>query len=331
MQLVTGQPSENEHKDDAAVKFLDNTSYHYMVNALVLAICISAYDGKKFKNLNGVKKDMDTLKKLWKDEFGFEMICNKIDKKTSEYHVTEEEFFAKLRNASGKINIRNDKQNDSGDSDNSNNNGTNNNTKNKYDGLIFVFAGHGYKDGILASDCKRIQLEKIKEHFSSQNVPSLRDLPKIFIIDACRYTGVNLPFENRYRDLNFNESRGGNEKLPKFEYYHPYVNMLEVYGNTRGYNVVGNDEKGGSLVLVLSKYLSHAHRSSNNNNNNNSKYSDMTFQQILHGMKRELHKKTHGLQTIEIHDTLLYDVKFNKDYDHASHPGGTYVNQFLHV
>ena len=130
-----------------------------------------------------------------------------------------------------------------------------------------------------------------------------------------------------YIDPKFNEPSGGNEQLLKFKFYHPYVNMLEVYGNTRGYGVFANDEKGGSLVVALSKYLRHAH-----NSNNNSKHNNMTFQQILNGMKRELHKNTNGLQTIEIHDTLLYDVKiFNKDGDQDSDAPGTYINQFLNA
>ena len=354
--LLFDQPNDNEHKeekqsarqDDAAFnyKFLDNTPYN-MVNPLVLAICISNYDGDKFDNLKGVKQDMNTLKALWKGTFGFEMITNKINKKTNEYHVEDLQFWTKLDEARYTLNKRNDEKNDS-DSDSGNNSGCDN-KKDRYDGLIFVFAGHGYKAGIFTSDGKRIQMEKIKKHFSSKNVPSLKDSPKIFVIDACRHDRRLLPFEDDtlYRDPNFNEERGGNERLAKFKFYHPYVNMLEVYGNTRGYSVLGNDKKGGSLVLVLSKYLTHAHNSDNNKNkskyNKYSKYGDMTFQQILNGMKRELHKTTGGNQTIELHDTLLYDIKFGKgcddqgsDYDAVDINigpcnNGTYPNQVFTI
>ena len=329
--LQFGLPNDNEHKEEKqsarqdggarAFKFLDNTAYN-MVNPLVLAICISAYDSDKLENLKGAKKDMDTLKKLWKDTFGFEMITNKINKKTSEYHLTKAQFETKLDVARVKLKTRNDEK----DNSDSEQNSININKKDGYDGLIFVFAGHGYTDGIFTSDGQRIPLKTIKKHFSSKNVPSLKDSPKIFIIDACRFSGQLLPFEDNtlYKDPHFNEKRG-NKQLPKFKFYHPYVNMLEVYGNTRGYSVAGNDKKGGSLITVLSEYLSHAYNS------------DMTFQQILNGMKRELHKNTGGNQTIEIHDTLLYDVKFNKGHDQVSHAAdiapnsnGTYVNQFFH-
>ena len=324
-ELDVGQPNDNEHKeekqssgqDDAGFKFLDNAPYN-MVNPLVLAICISNYDSDKFDNLKGVKKDMETLKALWKDTFGFEMITNTINKTTNEYHVKEIKFWTKLDDARKKVNKRNDETDDSGDSGDSGDSDSDknsNNKKDRYDGLIFVFAGHGYKDGIYTSDTKKIELKRIKKHFSSTKVPSLKDSPKIFIIDACRHPGKALPCTDDmlYKDPKFNETRGGNEQLPKFKFYHPFVNMLEIYGNTRGYSVLGSDEKGGSLVLVLSKYLSHAH---------NSKHSDMTLQQILNGMKCELHKKTNGNQTIEIHDTLLYDIKFNRS-------DGMYVNQFF--
>ena len=127
MQSVTDQPNDNEDKeekqlarqDGAAFKFLDNTPYN-LINPLVLAICISAYDdNKKFKNLKGAKKDMDTLKKLWKDTFGFEMISNKINKKTNEYHVEKSQFFTKLDEARYKLKKRNDEKDNSSDSDSS--------------------------------------------------------------------------------------------------------------------------------------------------------------------------------------------------------------------
>ena len=46
-------------------------------------------------------------------------------------------------------------------------------------------------------------------------------------------------------------------------------------------------------------------------------------------MKRDLHKTTNGLQTIEIHDTLLYDViiTFNKGDDESGKNGNGNICQ----
>ena len=121
---------------------------------------------------------------------------------------------------------------------------------------------------------------------------------------------VDLLLENRYKDANCNELRGGNEQLPQCEYYHSSVNMLEEYGNTRGYNVMGNDEKGGSLILILSKYVGHVQ-----NSNNNSKYSDL---------KSTRNKQQESQSLEKIHDALtrnyqdLEDETCNDNYSTAN-------------
>ena len=305
--LQSAQPNDTEQKQSASQDdeiFLGNTAYN-IVNPLVLAICISAYDSDRFKTLPGAKKDMESLIKLFKDTFGFDMISNKISKKTNEYRVSESKFFKKLDETRLKLSAKKDNNSDSDSDSDSSGSDSDKNDKKKYDGLIFVFAGHGYEDGIFTSDGKRIRITKIKTHFSSKNVPLLKDSPKIFIIDACRHASGMLPFLDNmlYRDPSFDALRGGSEQLLQFKFYHPFVNMLQVFGNTRGYSVYSSVERGGSLVSLLSKYLTHFYKGKNINN--------MRFQQILNAMKRELHKTTGGNQTIEINDTLLYDIQFN--------------------
>ena len=307
--LQSTQPNDAEQKEkkesasQGDVPFFPPKPYN-IVNPLVLVICISVYDDEKFETLPGAKKDMETLIKLFKDTFGFDMISNKISKKRNGYHVTESGLLTKLQKTAVKLT---EKKDNNGDSDSDTDSDSENNDNKKYDGLIFVFAGHGYEDGIFTSDGKQISLKEIKTYFSSKKVSLLKDSPKVFIIDACRNESGNSPWVDGllYKNPHFNEVRGGNEQLKQFKFYHPFVNMLEVFGNTRGYSVYASDERGGSLISLLSKHLTYFYNSDNSNNNN------MTFLQILNAMKLELHKTTNGHQTIEINDTLLYDIKFN--------------------
>lgn len=58
--------------------------------------------------------------------------------------------------------------------------------KDKIDGLIFHYTGHGDQLTVFCSNGKKLNRSKIHSKFDVENCPSLKGLPKIFIYDCCR-------------------------------------------------------------------------------------------------------------------------------------------------
>ena len=295
---------ESDDSDDS-----DDDNFDYtMKNALVLTICVSKYDGDIFEDLKGAVTDMKWLKQLWNDSFHFKMISNdgqndnenknngdgdEID--TNLYYVTENDFVSLL----AETRLRLLKSIKAGEN---------------FDGFVFVFSGHGYKDGIITSDNKRIKTDYIEKYFSAKEIPLFKDKPKIYIIDACRSIRGVLPITDEKGDSRYVEHRAGNvNKLKRYKYYHPFSNTLTIYGNTQGYGVSGS-EKGGSLITTMSNYLMQCVGKNEKSKEKNKKgiLSRKTFHQLLNPIKIELHRKQGGNQTVEINDTLLgYDLYIN--------------------
>eukprot|EP01083_Nonionella_stella_P295109 1002996_1 len=55
---------------------------------------------------------------------------------------------------------------------------------NKFDAILAVISGHGYKNGIISSDYQLVSKTAIHRLFST-NYPLLRELPRIFVFDCC--------------------------------------------------------------------------------------------------------------------------------------------------
>ena len=56
---------------------------------------------------------------------------------------------------------------------------------NNYCLFIFILS-HGHLEGVYGTDCKDISIEDIQRAFSTANCPSLKDKPKVFVIQCCR-------------------------------------------------------------------------------------------------------------------------------------------------
>ena len=130
---------------------IDRDFKYRIKNPLVLAVCVSKYDGDTFDDLKGAVKDMALLKELWHDTFGFKIISNnsKCDAENKsndekEHYVSENDLQLKLTEAKFRLLS-------------SQNSGEN------FDGFIFVFCGHGYINGIVTSDKKRIKTNILKK------------------------------------------------------------------------------------------------------------------------------------------------------------------------
>ena len=284
-----------KEKDELKESVIDNNASDSKViqNGLVLNICISKYGSNNFEDLQGAKHDMTKLIDLWKNKFGYKMICNDYDKNTMPY-VSQNDFLQKLDEC--RMELRSN--------------------KNNYDGLIFVFSGHGYKTSIVTSDSLYVPIDKIKKHFSAKEIEKLKDKPKIYIFDCCRSMSdhASLPLEDGSRLVSQKtEKRGigksGLNENSNLEFYHPFSNTIEIYGNTQGYAVNGTDE-GGSLIELITKHLSNYAI----NDSKNKVLSNKTFQQLLYPVQRAIHNSQGGNQSMEIvNRSLGFDLYLSRN------------------
>ena len=287
---------KKEQKEQKEKKEKEKEKSRVIKHGLVLNICISKYGENGFGDLEGPKHDMNKLIDLWENRFGYEILCNDYDANIKGYYVSKNDFLQKLDECRMLL-----RSNDNYDN---------------YDGLIFVFSGHGYGTSIVTSDSLCVSIDKIKRHFGANQIPEFKDKPKIYIFDCCRNknSGASLPFEDnsrlvshRLHDVNFQlieekEERGLNinayengNNNSNLKFYHPFSNTIEVYGNTQGYAVSGS-KKGGSLITLITNHLSNCAI----NDPTNKILSNKTFQQLLYPVQREIHNLQGGNQTMEI-------------------------------
>ncbi|ETO34735.1 hypothetical protein RFI_02356, partial [Reticulomyxa filosa] len=137
-------------------------------NPLVIMIAISDYDEKEgHKSLKNVKEsDVKHFKGLFKDELKYDFVCN------SNMYLTE----AKLRDYWEEAIKDNELRRN----------------VRKYDGVIVIICGHGTdKDELVTSDGKYFPISDLKDDLDCSRMESLKDCPKIFVVDICR--GATMP------------------------------------------------------------------------------------------------------------------------------------------
>eukprot|EP01084_Bolivina_argentea_P248802 416259_1 len=117
------------------------------------------------------------------------------------------------------------------------------NKKNKHDAIIISFSGHGDKENIWFSDYDgddgKININEMQKYISYPFVrdKTLRDYPRIAIIDACR------------GQESVSTKTKGTMSL------HPMDNWVALYSNTSGY-ISKNTMSGGCLIQSCFHVLS---------------------------------------------------------------------------
>ena len=113
-----------------------------------------------------------------------------------------------------------------------------------YKRISVVFAGHGTKEGLCAHDGV-VPIKDIIDQFQPANChPSIRGIPKLFFIDACR------------GDLGMGvvvAERGGTAVPSKV--VTQYGNSLVAYSTMAGYKAYEVDGRGGIWMSHLSRKL----------------------------------------------------------------------------
>ena len=156
-------------------------------NPLIAMIGISNYDETHLPSLEGVYNDYWNVKQAFNFSRGYSMVYfnqrnqliyinDKIDAKED----IDDKF--KLKWTSDDIDMFNEQIHE-----NILNNNNNTNTKYNHDSLIYFISCHGNRDEIIYdSDGEEYSLAFIYDQFTNLNCQSLRNKPKIFIVDADR-------------------------------------------------------------------------------------------------------------------------------------------------
>ena len=132
-------------------------------NALAVIICIAEYkDNPQVADLHGIKQDHANLYEFF-EYLNFTVIPNK---KKAPYWWTEMEVLDLLRNDVGKALY------------------CETHKRLLFDALIVCISCHGLKNAVITSDLRKIEKD-VLHRAVSQYHPEVRNIPRIFIIDAC--------------------------------------------------------------------------------------------------------------------------------------------------
>lgn len=134
------------------------------------------------------------------------------------------------------------------------------------DCLVIVLMTHGTEETVFMTDVF-IKTKTIMNYFNAENCPELQMKPKIFILQACRGTGlgggvemvVTPDKEKIERDPNqadaggiyneYDQAHGEPIRIPN------EADFLAVYSSSSGYQSFRNTETGAPFVLHLSREL----------------------------------------------------------------------------
>ncbi|ETO32399.1 hypothetical protein RFI_04717 [Reticulomyxa filosa] len=155
----------------------------------------------------------------------------------------------------------------------------------QYDGLIMIICGHGEDGNILvASDGKQVSIDKIQSSFNCSEMESFKDLPKIFIIDACHDKNIPKSYELTMR---------GNKTV----WGHRDDGFLIIWSTTKGHKVADLSLLSKSMnKVVTSKYKN-----------------GYPFKQMLHDIRTDIRSTKSGeYYCVESQDTTDYDIIFQQ-------------------
>ena len=174
---MNNEELEEKYSDQKTT--LNNT--HYQIkNPLVIVAGASIYKNKrknkkknKNKNLLIVKKDMECLNATFKEYFPYPVVSNYDPNNIKSHEIS----LKQMKNFIDKqvIYLRNN--------------------QNNHDSIIFTWSGHGYDDGIITSDGKKLKSTYIRNRLI-KDTNKFHSMPKLFIIASYRKSNVKLVNKN---------------------------------------------------------------------------------------------------------------------------------------
>ncbi|ETO20143.1 hypothetical protein RFI_17076 [Reticulomyxa filosa] len=190
-------------------------------NALVVMITISEYcDNEIWCNLPNVQKDADNLRQLFEQELKYEFVHNK------EFKMNKEDVAEFLEDVTIKHELAKNKR--------------------KYDALTIIILGHGDKrDALITSEGAYFPIDCIRSLFNCSKMESLRNCPKIFIINTCH--GNTVP---QFSDLI--QAKGYATKQSNV---HCGYDFLTIQSITKGYQTINLSLFNEDIEhTIISKY-----------------------------------------------------------------------------
>ncbi len=153
---------------------------------------------------------------------------------------------------------------------------------------IFVLAllSHGKEDVIAGSDDQLVEIKQLAEFFYASNCPTLIDIPKIFIIDACR-GGATETLHSINSTCCTKSSLADESSLSiKYNEVSNTGDFVFVFGTTYGHKAYFHEEEGSTFTKAFCKIVTKAHP-------------DLSFHQILLNVNQTLAKEK-AKQTVEV-------------------------------
>ncbi|XP_014775608.1 caspase-3 isoform X2 [Octopus bimaculoides] len=122
-----------------------------------------------------------------------------------------------------------------------------NNSLTDLDCFICVILSHGGPDDVICGYDGTVKLDKLLSYLRPDRCPSLKGVPKLFIIQACRGTTSDVGVEK-----NDDNSTGPEEWSPTIPVM---ADMLVVYSSCNKYLSYRNGKDGSGFIQALSEIL----------------------------------------------------------------------------
>ena len=166
--------------------------------------------------------------------------------------------------------------------------------------FFFIILSHGTmvedKEVIIGTDGKPVTMNDIESFFHATKCPTLREVPKIFLIDACRGTqqervSSDSESHDTSRKSASQNSRNRRVKLDTSDF-------LLVYASTRGHVALGDKDQGSVMTQIFIEVTKEA-------------ADDKTITEIIREVKARVEEL--GVQMVESVDRLTREY-FIKRY-----------------
>ena len=169
-------------------------------------------------------------------------------------------------------------------------------SKQQHTGAFFlIILSHGGmvedRELIMGTDCKPVTMNEIESCFHATHCPTLREIPKIFLIDACRG-------DQQERAYSVPQSHDTSRLVPRSAGQNPRnrrsslldtSDFLLVYASTHGHVAYIDTESGSRLIQTFIEVTNEA-------------ADDKTITRIIQEVKVRV--QDHGQQTVESVDRL---------------------------
>ncbi|ETO21832.1 hypothetical protein RFI_15372 [Reticulomyxa filosa] len=247
--------------DEDVLKAYANDEMLFNVTLMPLqqSFCIKKKcEYKHDQNMKHIKADITNFQELFEKELQYNFVCNEKSEMTKEC----------IKDFMDSLIVKHELRK---------------NTK-LYDALLVILCGYGRGDGMLiTSEQETISLDYIRARFNHQEIPSLKDCPKIFIVDL----------------------------------QYPKIHTAPMKIINQSQKIYGHDDDGFLIISSIPK----AHTEDNLSllskcmkNTISSMYkTGYSLNQMLQSIRDDIRKsKTGEWYSIETRDTTDYDIFFEK-------------------